>query len=199
MELCLNAHAYCADGPCGRLTYIILKSSNQTATHLVIKPQDAPSKEVPVPVQWMEMSDAASIQLRCTRQEMGRLPPFIEIHWPRPRVHRPAPLLDAHLIQKLLMRPLVCFEGRMRLQADEIPLHRDIRIVTDEGQTGRLRGLVIDPLDHRVVCLVLRSGARWNARLVRVRFAQVAHIGRCAIGPRQTPIGSGEEGEIRQK
>jgi hypothetical protein len=190
MDLCLNAHAYCTDGPCGRLTYVILESLNQKATHLVIKPQDAPSKEVPVPVQWMEMSDATSIQLRCTRQEMGRLPPFIEIHWPRPRVRQPAPLLDAHLIQKILMRPLFCFEGRMRLQADEIPLHRDIRIVTNEGQMGRLRGLVIDPLDYRVVCFVLRSGVPWNARVVRVRFSQVTRIGRYALGLQPPPDSS---------
>jgi hypothetical protein len=71
MDIPVNAEVVCADGPCGRSTYIVINPATWQVTHLVVKEKGFPSVERLVSLDQVAETDSHLVRLRCTRKELG--------------------------------------------------------------------------------------------------------------------------------
>jgi len=176
MELFLNAQVNFADGPCGRITHVVIDLRSQKVTHLVVSVKDRYPFEYLVPLGWVVGVSLGSIQLCCTRDYLDLLAPFSEIEWRTSDPFYSAALLDELLIHRLLMRPDFYVVKRKRISAGELALRRGSWVRATDGRAGRLESLVIDPVDGSVTQLMLRMGRKWNARKAFIPVSQIDYI-----------------------
>lgn len=81
MEIPVNADVVCADGPCGRSTYVIINPATWQVTHLMVK-----EKGFPMSNDWCRWSrwgeaDPGHVRLQCTREELAAMDQFIEVEF----------------------------------------------------------------------------------------------------------------------
>lgn len=176
MELPLNAQVNFADGPCGRITHVVIDLRSQKLTHLVVRVKDRYPFEYLVPIGWVVGAGLDSIQLCCTGDHLDLLAPFSEIEWRASDPSYSAALLDEFLIHRVLMRPSFYVFKRKRISADELALRRGSWVRATDGRAGRLESLVIDPEDGSVTQLMLRMGPKWNARKACIPVSQIDDI-----------------------
>ncbi|KAB8139654.1 hypothetical protein F8S13_27240 [Chloroflexia bacterium SDU3-3] len=67
----------CADGLCGYMMAIILDPTQKHITHLVVRELGFVETERLVPVELVEEGTAAHLHLRCTKEALTALPPFV--------------------------------------------------------------------------------------------------------------------------
>ena len=78
IDIPLNANVECADGPGGRSSYVIIDPASKQVTHFVVKGNGFHRAERLVPVDWTVETTPDLIRLRCTRDELAMLEPFVE-------------------------------------------------------------------------------------------------------------------------
>jgi len=78
MEFPLNAEVHCSDGRCGRSTHVILNPATGRITHLVVRERQPSRVERLVPVVLVVTTASEVIVLNCSREEFGRLEPFVQ-------------------------------------------------------------------------------------------------------------------------
>ena len=76
MDIPINARVECADGPCGRSTFLIIDPTKEQVTHLVVQEQEAPHTERLVPIELVLESTPQGIRLRCSRDALNSQDPF---------------------------------------------------------------------------------------------------------------------------
>jgi hypothetical protein len=86
MEISLNAKVECTDGACGHSVYVLINPVLEKVTHLVVR-EDASNTEYIVPVDVVSESITNIIQLRCSKEELEKMAPFIQTEF----VHEQVP------------------------------------------------------------------------------------------------------------
>lgn len=71
-EFILGGTVSCGDGPCGRLTRVVVDPAARTVTHLVVEPSHPEGPRRLVPVR-LAVTGTAAIRLRCTRSQFEGL------------------------------------------------------------------------------------------------------------------------------
>ena len=64
MDIPLNAKVRCADGECGRSTYVVVNPVNEQVTHVVVREEWFPHAEYLVPLDLVIESTPDTIRLR---------------------------------------------------------------------------------------------------------------------------------------
>lgn len=77
MEIPIKARVQCTDGPGGEATHVIVHPVMKKVTRLVVRETKAPHIERIVPFGFVEETAANQIRLRCSRQELSRMQPFV--------------------------------------------------------------------------------------------------------------------------
>ena len=77
MDIPLNANVECTDGLSGRSTYVIVNPIAQQVTHFVVKEKKRPHTERLVSLDKIEETTPNLIRLRCTKNELAKMEPFI--------------------------------------------------------------------------------------------------------------------------
>lgn len=78
MDLPLNAKVYCVDGLCGQSKELVLDRKTEEVTHLVVKGNHLPHAELLVPVELVAETTPRLIRLRCTKDKLAELEPFLK-------------------------------------------------------------------------------------------------------------------------
>jgi hypothetical protein len=68
----------CADGRCGRFTYVILNPTAEQMTHLVVKAAKPPHSEFLMPVSFVVETVPDRIWLECSAPEQAGTEPFVQ-------------------------------------------------------------------------------------------------------------------------
>lgn len=181
MDIPVNANVNCADGACGCATHAVIDPLTQQVTHLVIKLQSPASIERLVPVNLVLRTEPNLIQLGCTRGGLNNMAPFTEIEWRPIGPCPPGPLLDEHLVHKLLMRSYFSPVKRKCIPVGKIAVHRGTRVRTDDGRVGRVERLLIDSADWRLTHLVLQTGPLWGQKTTTIPLLQVKCFGESVV------------------
>ena len=66
MDIPINAEVRCADGPCGRSTYVVIDPASRQITHVVVKEDGFPFAErlVPLDLRGNEIHAHAAVALQ---------------------------------------------------------------------------------------------------------------------------------------
>jgi hypothetical protein len=75
-QLMIGADVSCSDGPCGKVTRLIVEPGSEVVTHVVVDPRHRGLGRL-VPVGLID-SAAGKVTLRCTRAEFDKLDPAEE-------------------------------------------------------------------------------------------------------------------------
>jgi sporulation protein YlmC with PRC-barrel domain len=170
MDLPIDAEVDCTDGPCGRSTHIILNPETEQVTHLVVREHSYAQRLVPVSLAFQSSPDR--IQIRCSKDELSRMAPFIRSEFIPMGMTSPAYMLWP---ASTLEMAVVTLEHE-QIPPGEVAIDRGSRVEALDGHIGHVDELLIDRLTRLVTHLVLREGHLWGQRDITIPVVQIDHI-----------------------
>ena len=177
MDLPINAAIACADGPCGHSTAIILNPISDQVTHLVVREPRLLDTERMVPLEFVLESTPELIRLRCTKDELMHMPPFVTTNYPPPSPS----VLPGSQGAGVMLWPYVSMEPGVGLDHeniafDELAIHRGSRVHATDGRIGEVEEFVVNSANDAITHIVLREGHFWNHQDVTIPVAQIDRI-----------------------
>jgi sporulation protein YlmC with PRC-barrel domain len=187
-EFTIGTDASCSDGPCGKLTRLIVDLETQAVTHLVIGPEHRGERRRLVPIALVD-DTAGEIKIRRTKVEFDELEPAEETDLlpggsGYDQIHNPAlgTLGGSARFPTLAMARLRPNGGVSVAAHDTIPMGEvDVRrgepVYATDGEIGKIQGLVIDPSSHHVTHVLLEEGHLWGRKEVAIPISSVTRVG----------------------
>jgi uncharacterized protein YrrD len=176
MNLPINAAIACADGPCGHSTAIILNPISDQVTHLVVREPRLLDTERMVPLEFVIESTPELIRLRCTKDELVHMPPFVTTSYlPPPNVLPGPDGAGVMLWPYVSMEPGVGIDHE-NIAFDELAIHRGSHVHATDGRIGEVEEFVVNPANDAITHIVLREGHFWNHQDVTIPVAQIDRI-----------------------
>jgi sporulation protein YlmC with PRC-barrel domain len=187
----IGAEASCTDGDCGEVRRVIVDPVARSLTHLVVEPKGRSGLARLVPIDLVDMADAATgtIRIRCTLAEFARLDPAEETQFiPGTRGY------EAYGTDQVLSWPYYGLGGgpaepmdlgqervSQTITYDTVPLgevevRRGDAVHAADGHIGRVQGLVIDPVSHHVTHVLLQEGHLWDRKDVAIPIRAVTRV-----------------------
>jgi len=183
----MGADVRCTDGPCGRITGVVVDPLAKTVTHIVVAPAHWPGLGRLVPVSLADAS-GGDVSLRCTLAEFDQLEPAEEtqfisgvgsygpvLAWPYYSLGGVAPGGG--------VPPAISYD---KVPAGEVEVHRGDRVQASDGAIGHVQGLVVDPRSAHVTHVLLREGHLWGRKQVAIPISAVAELREDGIRLRMT-------------
>jgi len=194
-EFTIGTEASCSDGPCGKLSRLIVDPETQAVTHLVIEPEHRGGRGRIVPIGLVD-DTAREIKIRRTKAEFGELDPAEETdllpgdggyslaEGPRAGSARFPRLVVASL------RPnnRVGVATHDSIPRGEVDVRRGEPVYATDGEIGKIKGLVIDPGSRHVTHVLLEEGHLWGRKEVAIPISSVTRVGdiiRLTVGKHQ--------------
>jgi hypothetical protein len=173
VDIPANAEVVCAEGPCGRSTYIIINPTAWQVTHLVVKEKGFPSVERLVSLEEVIETDPHLVRLRCTREELAAMDPFIQVEF----VPGSVPF-GPYGADEYYVWPYVIPDGRvpfehLRIPPNELAVRRGARVEATDGHVGVIDEFLVDPANGHITHLVLRKGHLWGKKDVTIPVSQI--------------------------
>jgi sporulation protein YlmC with PRC-barrel domain len=183
LDLPVKAGVYCADGHGGHSTHVVAKPDTQQATHLVVKEDRIPFTERLVSIDQVAQTTPELIRLRCTKDELAQMPPFIQTEYilaaiPNYRAQYgqyPNLPLDVPMEKRYI--PL----EHESIPAGELAVHRGAAVEASDGYAGRVDEFLVDPENEHITHLVMRKGYLWEQKEVTVPISAIARVEEDAV------------------
>jgi len=174
-DIPLDANVECTDGLSGRSTYVIVNPIAQQVTHFVVKEKKRPHTERLVSLDKIEETTPNLIRLRCTKNELAKMDPFVETHY--------IPAERPHYEETLFMWPnavstikkMVTVKYR-RIPPGELAVHRGTHVMANDGHVGRVDEFLVEPKNGHITNLVLREGHVWSKKDVFIPVSAIEHV-----------------------
>ncbi|WP_329587088.1 PRC-barrel domain-containing protein [Kitasatospora sp. NBC_01250] len=188
MQYAIGAEVHCPDGTYGQLKRVVIEPQSARVTHLVIGGRDATDRLVPVDIVDGTASDSENIRLFRDTAAVAQLAPAEETEYLAGAdeqfgyepgqwlVMPPAGLGGGGAVPM----PLLPDSGaphtvvRERVPGDEVQIRKDDRVVADDGEVGRVQGLLVDPRDQGVTHVLLKEGHLWGRKTVAIPIDDVS-------------------------
>jgi sporulation protein YlmC with PRC-barrel domain len=169
MDIPINVDVRCADGTCGRSTYIVIDPATWQVTHVVVREQRFPHTEYLVPVDWVVEATPSSIRLRCTAHQLVEAEPFMETEYVP--IEMP-PYAGSETLWPYRLLPL----QHEQIPLGELALQPGAGVEATDGRVGRVDELLVEPITGQITHLVLREGHLWGQKNVTIPVAQIDRI-----------------------
>jgi sporulation protein YlmC with PRC-barrel domain len=176
-QFTIGAEVSCTDGPCGKLSRVVIDPVAQELTHLIVGPEHPPPAPRLVPIDLVDAA-AAGLQLRCTVAEFSELNPAEETQFIEGSIE-----YSAYGPKQEVFWPRYGYRGThgTEVTVDAIPLgemeiHRGDHVHATDGEIGQVQGLVIDPESHHVTHVLLQEGHLWGRKEVSIPISAVTKI-----------------------
>jgi sporulation protein YlmC with PRC-barrel domain len=177
MDIPINAQVHCADGVCGKSTYVVVNPTNREVTHVVVEASHFPHTEHLVPTEWIVRSTPRRIDLRCTAKELSTSEPFLRVEF----VPGTTPYLS-YGSEEFMMWPYALPEELLpaleheNLPAGELAVRRGASVEATDGRVGKIDEFLINPTTGHISHLVLREGHLWGQKDVVIPVSEIDHI-----------------------
>jgi sporulation protein YlmC with PRC-barrel domain len=170
MDIPLNVKVSCSDGPCGRITNLILMPTNGEITHVVVGDGIYPETGYLVPIDRIAESTPESMRLNCSQAELSKLPTFNHIEF------IPSGLSGSMLWPYATPAPGFIVIDNEHIPANELAVRRGAGVEATDGHVGRVDEFLINPIDNTISHLVLREGHFWEQKDVTIPVSQIDRI-----------------------
>jgi sporulation protein YlmC with PRC-barrel domain len=178
MHIPINAEANCTDGLAGRSTYIIVDPISRQVTHLVVKEKRTPHTEHLVPIKLVTEATLDLISLRCSRDELKKMEPFIETEYLRENIPDYECYEDTYLVWPYRIPEVTktVTVRHKRVPHGELAVQRGARVRASDGRIGRVDEFLVDPEDRHITHLILREGHLWGEKDVTIPVSEIERI-----------------------
>jgi sporulation protein YlmC with PRC-barrel domain len=173
MDMPLNAEVHCADGLCGQSKDVIVDRNTQAVTHLVVKAKHAPHTELLVPIDLVMETTPHRIRLRCTKDELAELQPFLRVEAVEEEIPRYVPFVMPAAVSETKWDAV----RREAVLPGEIAVRQRAHVEATDGRIGRIDEFLVDPVTGQVTHLILREGHLWGKRDVTIPVSEIERIG----------------------
>ena len=181
MEISVKAKVYCVEGCLGRSTCAIVDPTTRRVTHLVVRPRGTLYVERLVPMMMIAEATRGSTRLRCARDEVARMEPFIEIKSIEVDPYDHYLWLGERLTDECPLHPRFVWLPHRCIPAGGVVIDQSTRIKAANGIVGRMDQFVVDSTDGYITHLVLRRGPLWRQQNVTIAAAQIESVGEDAV------------------
>jgi sporulation protein YlmC with PRC-barrel domain len=176
IDIPLDASVECADGLGGRSSYVIIDPTTKQVTHFVVKQNGFHRTQHLVPVDCIVETTPNSIRLRCTKDKLATLKPFIGTGYiliKRPRYDQGWYGASSYIVpEETAMVPV---EYR-RIPQGELAVHRGAGVKATDGRVGRVDEFLADPDTGHITHLVLREGHLWSHKNVAIPVSAIDRV-----------------------
>ncbi len=184
IDLPVKAEVHCSDGIAGFSTYVIAKPIDQKVTHLVVKSLRPPSPEYLVPVDAVEETTPHQIRLKCTRNELEKMEPFVYEEYVRTGV--PTYLVWPYVIPDSTVKDEVGVFVPVKNHnvppgETEFSVWRGAKVEATDGYVGQVDELLINEITMKVTHLVLVERHIFEHREVTIPVSQIDSVGEDTI------------------
>jgi sporulation protein YlmC with PRC-barrel domain len=183
MDIPINVGVQCADGLCGRLTYVVINPITRRVTHLVVREAETPHTERMVPVALVAETTPNLVRMGCTRDELAKMEPFIETEYIRTKGSGVEPLPVGYVPGEYVLWPYVVPEQteyvpveHKRIPPGELAVRRGAHVEATDGRVGQVDEFLVDPTNGHITHLVLREGHLWGQKDVTIPVSQIQRI-----------------------
>jgi sporulation protein YlmC with PRC-barrel domain len=178
MDIPMNAEAYCADGPCGHSTYIIVNPISRQVTHLVVKERRAPHTERLVPVSLVTETTHDQIRLGCTQDELASMESFTQTEFIRERLPDYERYEDSYMVWPYRVPEVTktVTVRHKRVPHGELAVRRGARVHANNGRIGHVDEFLVDPEDGHITHLILREGHLCGQKDVTIPISEIERI-----------------------
>jgi hypothetical protein len=176
IDVPVGAQVECADGPCGQSTRVIINPIVQQVTHYVVKEKGFPHTERLVPVNRVAKTSPHRIELRCTKDELAKMEPFVETHYIKRQHPRYKDIGSAWFALPYVIEEEVAMSVPVeyeRIPPGELAVHRGAHVEATDGRVGRVDEFLVDPTSGHISHLVLREGHLWGQKDVAIPIAEI--------------------------
>jgi sporulation protein YlmC with PRC-barrel domain len=191
MNIFLKAEIHCTDGAGGNATALVLNPATKVATHLVIDPKGHGHDEYLLPLDLVAESSAKRIDVRCSRNELDQLAPFIKVV----KVEAQGlDMMDAQALMGSESHSGIGFQDfsfagagsseMVEVEAipeSELAVRHGIPVEAIDGKAGEVDGFAIDPETRRITHLVLREGHLFTKKDVEIPVSEIDRIGELTV------------------
>jgi sporulation protein YlmC with PRC-barrel domain len=176
-QFTIGAEVSCTDGPCGKLSRLVIDPVADELTHLIVGPEKPPPAPRLVPIDLVDTA-ATGIRLRCTVAEFSELNPAEETQFIEGSIE-----YSAYGAKQEVFWPRYSNRGSYgtEVTVDAIPqgeleVRRGDPVQATDGEIGRVQGLVIDPASHHVTHVLLQEGHLWGRKEVAIPVSAVTKV-----------------------
>lgn len=180
----IGSTAACSDGPCGKVTRVVVDPVARTLTHLVVEPTHRSGLARLVPLDQVT-TGPEGVQMRCTLDEFDTLPRAEEndflpggsgygdyeaheaYYWPYYGIEGgPDPIVAN-------ASAIVTHET---LPPGEVGVRRGDRVHASDGEIGKVEGLVVDTQQGHVTHVLLQEGHLWGRKDVAIPIGAIERM-----------------------
>jgi sporulation protein YlmC with PRC-barrel domain len=194
VQFTIGAEVSCTDGPCGKVSRVVVDPVARAVTHLVVEPRHWDGLGRLVPLALVDPGPDG-IRLGCTLAEFGQLDaaeeteflpgsfgygaygPEQALFWPYYGLGVGGGLgagMSGGLGPGLESVPQAITYDKVPL--NEVEVRRGEPVHATDGEIGRVQGLVIDASDHHVTHVLLQEGHLWGRKEVAIPITAVTGI-----------------------
>jgi uncharacterized membrane protein len=177
IDIPLSAKVECADGVCGESVTVIIDPVASKLTHFVVEDPDLVQRVVAID-QVVETT-RESIRLRCSKDELKQMEPFVETHFvkveaPDPQYYPGGPMFMfpyATPMQTIGMPVAV-----EHVPLGEIAVRRGTLVEATDGNVGDVAELLVDPDKGEITHFVLQEGHLWGKKEITLPLSAIDRI-----------------------
>jgi len=183
IDLPMNAEVYCSDGIAGRSTYTIGNPMNRQITHLVVKSYRPPFREYLVPVDQVEETTDDRIKLKCIREALQKMDPFVVEDSLRTELPAYEAFANTPAVPEVTTQIVTTYipVQRQNIPQDDVALRRGARVEATDGYVGQVDELLINSNNMQVTHLVLLERHIFQKREITIPISQIDHIAKDTI------------------
>lgn len=185
MDVPFNAEVQCTDGTCGRSTHVIFDPQSNAITHLVVKEEGLLGDERLVPIDFTLEGTPDRIQLRCTKDEMKSMTPFVRNQYIQPnKLGDESPGSDFLLVPGLAVHATPIRPIAVKVEQTpegELSLARGLPVHALDGMIGHVSEFLMDPASHKITHLVIEEGHFWDKKHHTIAVTEIDHVDKDAV------------------
>jgi len=186
IDIPVKAEIECSDGLSGRCTCVIVNPVTKLVTHLVVKSFLPPMNETMVPVEQVEKTDPHRITLKCSRDELKKMEPFLSEEYIQTKVPEYEKIWeDGYLFWPYILPEVgdgldevdtyVAIEHE-NTPLGELGIHRGAKVEATDGPLGQIDELLINSTNMQVTHLIMRERHILKNREVAIPVSQIDHV-----------------------
>lgn len=177
MNYPLNVDVHCTDGRYGRSTYIILNSTAEKVTHVVVRDRKAPRSERLLPAKWIKETTPELILVNGTKNEVRTLELFDQTDFVQRDVPHYAsdPKLTLIWPRRVSSRRIVS-DKRHRIPNGDLAVRLGTQVRAADGRIGEVNEFVVNPDNWQITHIVLREGLPWDKKQVSIPVSEIERI-----------------------
>lgn len=172
MDMPLNAEVLCVDGLCGQSKDVIVDRNTEAVTHLVVREKHSPHAELVVPIDLVTETTPHRIRLRCTKDELAELQPFLRVEAVEEESPRYVPFVMPAAVSETQWVPV----RHEAIPQGEVAVRQGAHVEASDGRIGRVDEFLVDPVTGQISHMILREGHLWGKRDITIPVSEIDRI-----------------------